>query len=209
MHRLIKLVLALLFATILCTNVPAQEKEDFRSGAIKTSCGYMLVWNAPGNYYTLQVSGKDVRQTSTEQIQFNVDGIFLQVVTPTVKSFLKDAQNLDAKAILAAHRDWEANYLEGEYGEKLKVESFPQKLANGQEALLWQFALPASAGGNVLKQTYLAVLKGDHVVMFGSIVTKEITEKASHRLLLLTAMGLRASENPTDLSKMQALLKVD
>ena len=196
-----------IFSPLFCLSAAAQEKSDFRSGAVKMECGYLLVWNAPGNYYTLRIEGNDVRQTSTEQIQFSVDGVFLQVVTPTIKSFLKDREKLDAKTILAAHRDWEANYLEGEYKEKLKIESFPQKLANGEEALLWQFDLPKSAGGNVKKQTYLTLVKGDHILMLGSAVTDKISEKSSHRLLLLTALGLKASDNPTDLGKIQSLLK--
>ncbi len=204
-----KFLLTLLFIClpIFCVNAFAQEKEDFRSGAVKMGCGYLLVWNAPGNYYTLKIDGSDVRQTSTQQIQFSVDGVFLQVVTPTIKSFLKDREKLDPKAILAAHRDWEAEFLEGEYKEKLKIESFPQKLANGEEALLWQFDLPKSAGGKVKKQTYLTLVKGDNIFMLGSIVTDKISERSSHRLLLLTALGLKASDKPTDLGKIQALLK--
>jgi hypothetical protein len=140
-------------------------------------------------------------------IQFSVDGIFLQVLTPTVKSFLKDKPISDARAILAAHRDWEAAYLEGEYKSKLTIESFPQKLANGEEALLWQFDVPASAKSNVKKQTYLTVVKGDHLLALGSVVTDSISAKSSHRLLLLTALSLRSNSQPTDLAKIQELLK--
>lgn len=199
--------LLIIFSSLPCSSALAQVQEDFRSGAVKTECGYLLVWNESGNYYTLQINGKEVRQTSTKQVQFSVDGIFLQLVTPTIKSFLKDTQRVDAKTILAAHRDWEAAFLETEYKEKLKVESFPQKLATGEDALLWQIDVPASAKSNVTKQTYLAFVKGDHVFMLGSIVTDKIPEKASHRLLLLTALGLKISDKPTDLGRIQELLK--
>lgn len=201
------LILSFIILPLFCLNSAAQEKEDFRSGAVKTSCGYLLVWNQPDNYYTLDIKGDNVSQTSTEQVQFTVDGKFLQVVTPTIKSFLKESQKTDAKSILAAHRDWETDFLSGEYKEKLKVESFPQKLANGEEALIWQFDLPKSAKGNVRKQTYLTLVKGDYIFMLGSIVTDTISEKESHRLLLLTALGLKASDKPTDLAKIQALYK--
>jgi hypothetical protein len=209
MRNLIKALLTILFICLplFCINTSAQEKEDFPSGAVKMDCGYLLVWNEAGNYYTLKIDGSDVRQTSTEQIQFSVDGVFLQVVTPTIKSFLKDRGKLDAKGILAAHRDWEANFLEGEYKEKLKIESFPQKMANGEEALLWQFDVPKSAGGNVKKQTYLTLVKGEYILMLGSIVTDKISENSSRRLLQLTALGLQRSDKPTDLGKIQALLK--
>ncbi len=204
-----KLLVTMLFicTPLFCLNASAQEKEDFSNGAIKMEYGYLLVWNTPGNYYTLRIDGDDVRQISTEQIHFSVDGVFLQVVTPKIKSFLKDPEKLDAKAILAAHQDWETNYMEGEYKEKLRIESFPQKLANGEVALLWQFEVPKSAGGNVKKQSYLTLVKGEHIFMLGSVVTDTISERASHRLLLLTALGLRPSDKPTDLGKIQALVK--
>ncbi|MBS1793213.1 MAG: hypothetical protein JSS81_05135 [Acidobacteria bacterium] len=210
MNRLTKLAfaLSLIFLPIFCGAAAAQQKEDFPSGALRTDCGYLLVWNEPGNYYTLAIPGSDVRQTSTEQIQFSVDGVFLQVVTPKIASFLKDRKNLDAKSVLAAHRDWEASFMESEYKEKLKIESFPQKLPGGEDALLWQFDVPASAKSNVKKQTYLAVVKGDYILLLGSIVTEKITEKASHRLLLLTALSLRASDRPTDLMKIQEIFKM-
>jgi len=50
--------------------------------------------------------------------------------------------------------------------------------------------------------------KGDRIFMLGSIVTDRISEKASHNLLLLTALGLKASDRPTDLAKIQELLRV-
>ncbi len=204
-----KLILTLSFIPLFCFVTFAQEKEELPSGAIKTICGYLLVWNEPGNYYTLKIEGTDVRQTSDEQIQFNVDGMFLQVVTPAIKSFLKDREKHDAKAILSAHRDWEVKFLEGEYKEKLKIESFPQTFANGDEALLWQIEIPKSAKSNVKKQTYLTLVKGDHIFMLGSIVTDNISEKLSHKLLLVTALGLKAGDGPTDLDVIQKYLKLN
>jgi len=200
-------MLLCLTVALLCQGASAQQKEDFRSGGVKLACGYLLVWNEEGNNYTLRIDGADVRQISTEDIRFSVDGIFLQVFTPTVKSFLKDKPITDARAILAAHRDWEAAYLEGEYKSKLAVESFPQKLANGEEALVWQVDVSASANSDVKKQTYLTVVKGDRLLALGSVVTDSISVTSSHRLLLVTALSLRSSSQPTDLAKIQQLLK--
>ena len=200
-----KILLILLLVFFSCFNVSAQD-DELPSGAIKMICGYLLVWNEEGNYYTLKIDGTNVQQISDEKIHFNVDGMFLQVVTPTIKSFLKDRKKLDAKAILAAYRDWEVNYLEGEYKSKLKVESFPQKLANGDDALLWQIEIPASVKTNVKKQTYLTVVKGDHIFMLGSNVTDKISEKLSHKLLLMTIMGLKVNDRPTDLEVIQKYL---
>lgn len=208
MFNQIKFTLFLLFVSLFCLTVSAQEKE-LPSGAIKSVCGYLVVWNEPGNFYTLKVDGNDVRQLPTEQIQFNVDGMPLQVVTPTIKSFLKDREKADAKAVLAAHRDWEAKYLEGQYKEKLKIESFPQKLPNGEEALLWQIDVPKSAKSNVKKQTYLTTVKGDHIFMLSSIVSDKISEKLSHKLLFVTILGLKAGDKPMDLEIIQKYFQLN
>jgi len=116
---------------------PANQQEDHRSGAIKTSSGYLLVWNEPNNHYILEIKGKDVRQTSTERKFFSVDGMFLQIVDVPLENVLQAAkrQDLDDKAILEAHRDWEAKFMEGEYKAKLKIESSWQKVPNHEVTL--------------------------------------------------------------------------
>ena len=118
--------------------------------------------NEPNNYYILEIKGKDVRQTSTERKFFSVDGMFLQIVDVPLENVLQAAkrQDLDDKAILEAHRDWEAKFMQGEYKAKLKIESSWQKLTNGKDALLWQANIPESATGIVKKQVYLTLVTG-------------------------------------------------
>lgn len=193
--------------TLVCafTILHAKPQEDFGSGAIKTQYGFMLVWNAPNNHYTLQIKGKNVRQTSTERVQFNVDGMFLQVLTSPIKDFLENPKNqtLEERAILEAHRNWELKFMEGDYKEKLKVDSSWEKLSNGKEALVWQIEVPASARSNVRKQISLTLVKGGYVLMLGGIVTDTIEESASRRLLLEAAETLKPSDKPIDLRKLQ------
>jgi uncharacterized protein involved in high-affinity Fe2+ transport len=184
---------------------PANQQEDYRSGAIKISSGYLLVWNVPNNYYILEIKGKDVRQTSTDRKFFSVDGMFLQIVDVSLENVLQAAkrQDLDDKAILEAHRDWEAKFMEGEYKAKLKIESSWQKVPNGNDALLWQASVPESAKGNVKKQVYLTVVKGDYVLMLGGAVTDTSGEGAIEQLLLKTIETLKTSDKPTDLQKLR------
>jgi hypothetical protein len=190
-------------------NLHAGQQEDYGSGAIKTQYGFLLVWNAPNNYYMLEIKGKNVRQISTERVQFRVDGMFLQILTASTKDFLKDAQRqkLDDRAILEAHRDWEVKFMEGEYKEKLKVESSWHKLSNGKAALAWQIIVPESARSNVKKQTSLTLVKGDYVLMLGGIVTDTIEESASRQLLLDIAETLKPSDKPIDLRKLQESIR--
>jgi len=178
-------------------------QEDFRSGAIKTSSGYVLVWNQPNNYYVLEIKGKDVRQTSNERKFFSVDGMFLQIVDAPVTDFVQAGTKLDDKAILTAHRDWETQFMESSYKAKLKVESSWQKLTNGKDALLWLATVPENTPGNVKKQVYLTVVQGDYVLVLGGAVTDTTTESAAQQLLVSTIATVKTSDKPTDLQKVR------
>lgn len=187
----------------------AKQQEDYRSGAIKTSSGYLVVWNASPNYYILEIKGKDVRQTSTERKFFSVDGLFLQIVDAPIEDVIQAAkrQNLNDKAILEAHRDWEVKFMEGEYKAALKPESSWQKLTNGKDALLWQTNVPESVNGNVRKQIYLTVVNGQYFLTLGGVVTDTTDESAVKQLLLTTIETLKASDKPTDLQKLRDAIR--
>jgi hypothetical protein len=204
-----RILAALLICLFASANLFAKQQEDFRSGAIKTSYGFLLVWNGTTMHYTLEIRGKNVRQTSTERKFFSVDGMFLQIVEAQTSNFVEDAQRqkMSDKVILEMHRDWELKYLEGEYKEKLKVESSWQKLSNGKDALLWHVDVPQSTGSNVKKQIYLTVLPGDYVLMLGGVETDTIAVSATSQLLLATAGTLKASDKPIDLQKMQEAIR--
>lgn len=123
--RYMKLAVTSLIVLLTIFVTHAKRQADYGSGAIKTKYGFLLVWNAPNNHYTLEIKGNNVRQVSTERVQFNVDGMFLQVLTVHVKDFMEGAarQKLNDSGILEAHKDWEVKFMERNYKEKLKVES--------------------------------------------------------------------------------------
>lgn len=191
------------------TNLRAMTQDEYESGAIKTSYGFLLVWNKPNNHYTLEIRGKNVRQISTQQVRFSVDGMFLQIVNAPTSNFIASVnrKTMDDKAILEAHRDWEVKFMEGDYKEKLKVESSWQKLSNGKDALVWQINVPDSAHSNVTKQISLTLMRGDFVLMLGGVVTDTISESASRQLLLNTAETLKTSDQPIDLRKLQESIR--
>jgi hypothetical protein len=202
----IALSLLLCFAFM---NLRALAQDDYGSGAIKTPYGFLLVWNAPDNHYTLEIRGQKVRQISTQQVQFNVDGMFLQILTAPTSDFIEAAnrKKMDDKAILEAHRDYELKFIQGDHKEKLKVASSWQKLSSGKDALAWQVSLPEDPESTVKKQTSLTLMKGDFVLMLGGVVTDTITETASRQLLVGTAETLKASDQPIDLRKLQESIR--
>src|SRR2546430_11010345 len=151
-------IFAVLFVLLSFGYLYAETQQDkYRSGAINTRTGLLLVSNDPDNWYTLEIKGSDVRLTSTKPRVFNVDGMFLQVVSAKISKFLGEQEKrpADEKTILQAHRDWEAKYAQGSYTEKLVIESSWQKLDNGKDALLWKYTVSEGNKTNVKKQIYL------------------------------------------------------
>jgi hypothetical protein len=204
------MILASLFcALVLLANLSAGQQEKYRSGAINTRTGLLLVSNDADNWYTLEIKGSDVRLTSTKPKVFNVDGMFMQVVTAKISKFLGEQEKrpADEKTILQAHRDWEAKYAQGSYTEKLVIESSWQKLDNGKDALLWKYKVPEGTRTNVKEQIYLTVVKGDYVLMLGGIVTDEIKEEDSLKLLITTISSLKVSDKPIDFDQLQESIR--
>ena len=201
-----RMILAALFcALVLLANLSAGQQEKYRSGAINTRTGLLLVSNDADNWYTLEIKGSDVRLTSTKPKVFNVDGMFLQVVTAKISKFLGEQEKrpTDEKTILQAHRDWEAKYAQGNYQEKLVIESSWRKLDSGKDALIWKYNVPEGTRTNVKEQIYLTVVKGDYVLMLGGIVTDDIKEEDSSKLLLTTISSLKVSDKPIDFDQLQ------
>src|SRR5688500_9610296 len=97
--------------TCFSVSVRAQEEQ---SGMIKTAKGILVVWNEPGNYFTIEIKGKQIAPME-QPMMFQVDGKFFQIQTAAKKQFLKGSNDkkLDDKTILAAHRDWERDYISG------------------------------------------------------------------------------------------------
>jgi hypothetical protein len=153
--------LVLLIAVLLAVNLPLRSANawhplttpvlygllDQEDGwvAIKTNEGLLFVWNVRELHFTLAIKGKEIKPINDpDHIFFNVDGKVLQIQLASINDFAPDAKEkkLDDKAILAAHRDWEAKFIEELLHSKIRVQRFNAKLSNGGEASLWQFDMP-------------------------------------------------------------------
>lgn len=181
------------------------SQDELPVNAIKTVNGYLLVWNRPDIHLTVLIKGKDIKPLNdTEHVFFNVDGMVFQLQLASVSEFAPDAKErqLDDKAILAAHRDWESKFLEGLLGSKLKLKSFNAKLSNNGEASLWQFDMPEGMNAETRKQLYLTVVRGDYVVLLNSTANATISEETARKFLLDTMASLKISATPIDVKKL-------
>jgi len=207
--RYIKIITLTLLILFSATNLLAQDDEQ--GGIIKTDKGILIIWNEPKNNYTLEIKGNEIKPIPDKRIMFLADGKFLQLMTVPKKDFLKKAQkqDLDDKAILTAHRDWEVQYLGGVFKETLKIDSSWQKLSNGMDALWWNFEMPAKEKSQAKKQVYLIVSKGDHILLLNSVVTDKVDEKTVQQFLTDTMATLKIYKKPLSLKKAQEQILKD
>jgi len=182
------------FVLLFAGSISAQEEQ---SGMIKSANGVLVVWNEPRNYFTIEIKGKDIKPSQQERL-FKVDGRFFQIQSVEKKAFLKPTdKSLDDKAILAAHRDWEKEYISGVIKHELKVDSEWLKLPDDRDILVWSYDMPKTA----LKQFYVAVVKRDHVLLLNTALEKEGEAQASKDFLLQTLSTLKSSDKPLSLQK--------
>ena len=106
--------------------------EDYRSGAIKTVAGYVLVWNQPDNWYRLK---SKVKMCAKHQpsANFSVDGMFLQVLTLRRMIFLKGRRNQSQTIKPFDGSEIGSKVFESTYKERRNVESSLAKVGRGKE----------------------------------------------------------------------------
>jgi hypothetical protein len=178
--------------------------------AIKTDEGLLFVWNVRGLYFTLAINGKQVKPIDDpDHIYFMVDGKVLQIQVAEIENFAPGAREkkLDDRAILAAHRDWEAKFVEGLLKSKLTVQTFNAKLSNGGDASMWQFDMPESVNEEARKQLYLTIVSKDYVLLLNSPATAEISDVEGRKFLLDTVATLKISPAPIDVKKLSESIR--
>lgn len=202
--RIPKILTGLLLSFLLAGSSAADQGNGI--AAIKTEDGFLLVWNQPNDYFTLEIRGKKIRPLeSTEHVFFNVDGIVLQIQSVAVDTFLKDAGKAEEspQSVLEAHRDWETKFIQDSLHRKLNVQSSALKLKDGSEALLWRFAMPKGIKSDAKQQLYLSVVNGGNVLLLNGVMTGKHKEEAVQRLLVNTVETLQKSAKPFDLLELQ------
>ena len=189
--------------------VTRPQQEDGWT-AIKTDEGILFVWNQPGLSFSILLKGKEIKPLNDpEHIFFSVDGRVLQIQLAGIINFAPDAKEkkLDDKAILAAHRDWEAKYIEDLIHSKLTVRTFNTKLSNGGDAMIWQFDMPKELNAEAQKQLYLTLVAKDYVLLLNSESTAALPDADGRKFLLDTIATLKISATPIDVKKLSESIR--
>lgn len=194
-------------AWIVVFSITSAFAQQEQSGLVKTAKGYLIVWNEPGNYFTMEVRGDKILPSARPRMLM-VDGRFFEIQTTKKEQFLNpNDKTLDDKAVLAAHRDWERDYASGLLKAELKVESEWLKLPTGQDALGWSYKMPKGPqSGTVKKQFYLTLVNREHVIVLNSALEGG-EEKDTKQLLLQTMLTLKPTDKPLNIQKAAEQVK--
>jgi hypothetical protein len=198
----------LLFAAVCVVTpkssaTPQQQAEGW--AGIKTNEGLLFVWNVKDVHFTLSIKGKEIKSLNDpDHIFFSVDGMVFQVQMAAINEFASDVREkqLNDRAILAAHREWETKFLEDLLKSKLAVRNFNVRLSNGADASLWQYDMPAEANTESTKQVYLTAVNQNYVLLLNVAVTSTVTDEVARKYLLETMATLKRSPETIDVQKL-------
>jgi hypothetical protein len=204
--------LLLAFASILLAALLSFAQAPEKSGMIKTANGILVVWNEPGNCYTVEIKGKRISPVNgSKNLYFEVDGRFLQINTPPISDFEKGTPFHPEfpETILRDHRTWELDYISKMVGRQLFPSTEWIKLDNGGTSLFWTYNVPnfSSDANQARKQFYITTVKGDHIFLVNSAQVGEDDEKAIRKFLFDTINTLKPSDKPLSLEKASEMVK--
>ena len=201
-------ILAVTIVMIAALSTVSRAQDENIRGILQTAKGVLVVWNEPGNNFTLEAKGTNFEQITNANIAFHLDGKFLQVVTVSTTDVLADSkrqQKLDDNELLIAHQTWETKYLKDDAGAAPKVSSEFIKLSSGKTALLWSYRMSEKPGAE--RPVFLTVVKDDHVLELNGKVTQTVTQTAARNFLLETMQTLKTTPNPLTQEDAQRLAK--
>jgi hypothetical protein len=155
----------------------------------KSADGILLVSQARGRTYTLDIPGKTIVPYGDQQADhpyLTVDGVFLQVLSVPLAEFKADA-NASDEAVLRQQMQYEATYYKVPVSQ---IESHTRKVA-GRTTLAWSF-MP-TVGPLPVRQVFLTFRSGSYVVVIGSSVERGQGKSSIESLLARIASSFHAT----------------
>ena len=172
----------------------------------KVKEGMVIVWNRTAPYFTLEVPGKAFSGYGKDRAWFLVDGAILQIQSTSVGDFYPKSGAQDPTIILAAHRDWEFQYLQNTVGKKAKLESWPFQLMDGTPVLYWEATPEGAENSPAKRHLYCTRCKDGVVLVTYSVETPEVSRDQAKKLLLSAIEHVTYSSRPYDMKKVQQAL---
>ncbi len=197
LERYRRICLVVLIAGMSATAAQTPQADPVRA-AMKTADGALFTWNQPGNNFTLEIIGNDVRpNNNSPDVYFKADGIEIQIQSAAIAQFIAGSESRpDEPTVLTRHKNWEAQYVEKTLGKITVTESSEVKLKTGRTALLWKFDLPEKFRNHGRETIFLSTINGDYVIVLASNVKVGEEEGRVRQFLTDTMATLKVSDKP-------------
>lgn len=187
------------------------ENNDYRSGSIRSEEGYYQVFNDREPPFQVHITGEEVVPRGREEIIYVVDGMFLQILTFPLDSLNTDEEK-DARALLAAFVEEEADFISEATGSELKVETSYAENAQGVPFVHWHFPSPSRLTEEpnprtVEEEHYFSYICGGQVLnLYGPVTRSDEPERV---LNMLRRIGdeVKVESKPIDLNALVARIK--
>jgi hypothetical protein len=185
------------------------SKSQGEVSALKSAAGVVVVWDKPGCRFTVEIPCKAVEPLEHPAHFFiKADGVPFQIQTAKDRDILANPAAVLPAELLKTHRDWEEKSLEKALEAEIDPESELLTLADGDQALLWSYRMPAGMDAEVVRQVYLTRVVGEEVLVLNAVVFKGAKVENIRKNLIATANSLRAHDAPVDLQRFRESLKV-
>ncbi len=181
---------------------PGMELDGDVAG-VKDSTGMVILWNRSQPYFSMHVPGNQFKGMGQHGTYFKVDGMFLQVQSTGINEFWPDAKVIDPAAILVAHRDWEAAFLQRAAGVAMKLNSRPGKLNDGTPVLFWEMAPTKVRAGMPTSQLFVTRFEAGKVILAGSALEDGVSKSKAKAVILDAISHVNFSPTPFDFKAVQ------
>jgi hypothetical protein len=135
MKQILIIIVIVIVVVFFCKVLSAQD-------LIATPTSLILVYNYPGNYFYLQLSGEDKRKTENENV-FVIDNELIQVKTLHKDKFIKNTnQDLSFVDFMKTYINWEKTYFEETFSLNINSNVEFLKSIKGRDIAFWTYDWP-------------------------------------------------------------------
>lgn len=180
---------------ILLVGVDASAQVGSEMRQINTADGLLIVSNAEGNHFRMQIKGRDVsRLRTTKKYWYTADSVRFEFFSEeNAKFVMTDVPKLDDSTVLRLYR---SDFLRRFADEKPKLRSSWLKLANNKTALLWiDETHPAATGPITEKHMFILINGCMHIFGLFAPVPPGKTETQVRRVLVRTLGSLKLGDD--------------
>ena len=180
---------------------------NYRSGSIRLADGYLQVFNEKESFFTVKITGEEVRPRKSIDIIYAVDSMLLQLFNYSTSLFVETEkkENLSDKQILEIFQKKEADLIRQKTDHDIQVQTEWFTTPNGLQALHWYFRAPAADSEEQTPRTpqqehYISLICNKQILNLYSILTNANTEKAVVEMLKNIATQVTVKTERIDLN---------